>query len=85
MSFLLSQLIAGPATRTPAPRVRDHADQTNHADHTDPVDSGHRPEPSRVWALLEALAYGGAFIDPSGILAAQRLRNARDELRRGHR
>jgi hypothetical protein len=36
--------------------------------------------------VLEALAYAGAFIDPSGILAVQRLRRAEEEERRhGHR
>jgi hypothetical protein len=29
--------------------------------------------------MLEALAYAGAFIDPSGILAVQRLRQAKEE------
>jgi hypothetical protein len=33
--------------------------------------------PSRLWALLESLAYAGVFIDPTGALMAQRLRNAR--------
>ena len=35
--------------------------------------------PSRIWELLEALAYAGAFIDPSGILTVQRLRQAQEE------
>jgi hypothetical protein len=32
----------------------------------------------RVWALLEAMAYAGAFIDPTGALALQRLRRTRE-------
>jgi hypothetical protein len=40
---------------------------------------------SLAWALLEALACAGAFIDPSGVLAGQRLRRSREqEQRRGH-
>jgi hypothetical protein len=38
-----------------------------------------RERPSRLWALIEALAYAGAYIDPSGILAVQRLRQAQEE------
>jgi hypothetical protein len=38
-----------------------------------------RDRPSRLWALIEALAYAGAVIDPSGILAVQRLRQAQEE------
>jgi hypothetical protein len=41
---------------------------------------------SRVWALIEALAYAGAVIDPSGIMAVQRLRRAEaEEARNGRR
>jgi hypothetical protein len=39
--------------------------------------------PSRAWALLEALAYAGALIDPSGVLAGQRLRRI-PEQEQGH-
>jgi hypothetical protein len=65
----MSQLIASTATRPPA--FRDRAA----TDHTDPA-----PEPrrSRLWTLVEALAYAGAYIDPSGILAVQRLRQAEE-------
>jgi hypothetical protein len=54
--------------------------------HTDPshADLG-RERPSRLWTLIEALAYAGAYIDPSGILAVQRLRQAAEEQRHGHR
>lgn len=34
---------------------------------------------ARLWTFIEALAYAGAFIDPSGILAVQRLRQAQEE------
>jgi hypothetical protein len=33
--------------------------------------------PSQAWALLDALAYLDACIDPSGMLAGQRLRRDR--------
>jgi hypothetical protein len=35
--------------------------------------------------MIEALAYAGAFIDPSGILAVQRLRQAQEEEERNGR
>ena len=40
-----------------------------------------RPPASRdrLWTVIEALAYAGAYIDPSGILAVQRLRQAAEE------
>jgi hypothetical protein len=66
----MSQPIASTATRPPAFRDRPATD------HTDPA-----PEPrqSRLWTVIEALAYAGAYIDPSGILAVQRLRQAQEE------
>jgi hypothetical protein len=69
----MSHLIATTPTRPPAFRDRDAA--------TDQADLG-RDRPSRVWTLLEALAYAGAYIDPSGILAVQRLRQAQEEQER---
>jgi hypothetical protein len=57
-----------------APAAPDHDDR-----------DGTRPEASRVWAVLGALAYAGAFIDPSGILAVQRLRQAQEEEERNGR
>jgi hypothetical protein len=39
--------------------------------------------PSRAWALLAALAYAGAIIDPSGVLAGQRMRRI-PEQEQGH-
>ena len=77
----MSYLLAGSAIRASL-RDRDRADQTDRIDHTDHV---RRPEPSRLWTLIEALAYAGAIVDPSGILAVQRLRWAEEEERRNGR
>ena len=76
----MSHLIA--STATPAPAFRDQAG-TDHAD-AGQADLG-RERPSRLWAMIEALAYAGAYIDPSGIMAVQRLRQAQEEERNGHR
>ena len=40
---------------------------------------------SRIWTVIQALAYAGAFIDPSGILAVERLRRAQEEERHDRR
>jgi|Tabmets5t2r1_1033131.scaffolds.fasta_scaffold104945_1 hypothetical protein len=66
----MSQLIVTTPTRPPAFRDRSDTDQIDH-----------RAERRRVrlWTAIEALAYAGAFIDPSGILAVERLRQAREE------
>ena len=41
---------------------------------------------ARRWALLEALADAGAYIDPTGVLAAQRFAQMREmERHRGRR
>jgi len=58
------------ATRAPALRDRHDADRVGH-DRT--------PGRSRLWALIEALAYAGAIADPSGIMAVARLRRAQEE------
>jgi hypothetical protein len=42
-----------------------------------------RPARSRIWAVLEALAYAGATIDPSGVLVSQRFRRYQEEQRDG--
>ena len=70
----MNQLIAGTATRPPAFRDTDHTDDADLS----------RERPSRIWALIEALAYAGAVMDPSGILAVQRLRQAKEEEEAGH-
>ena len=75
----MSQLLATTATRPPA--FRDRAD----TDHTDQADRDREARRSRLWTMIEALAYAGAFIDPSGILAVQRLRQALEEEERNGR
>ena len=67
----MSQPLAATATRAPAFPDRVGTDQADLA-----RDEARR---SRLWTMLEALAYAGAFIDPSGILAVQRLRQAKEE------
>jgi hypothetical protein len=73
----MSQPLAATATRPPA--LRDRTDRTDQADR---IGQARR---ARLWTLIEALAYAGAFIDPSGILAVQRLRQAQEEERDGRR
>lgn len=60
----MSVITAGSPTLAPTVRDRDEARNRN----------PRSTVPSRAWALLEALAYAGALIDPSGVLAGQRLR-----------
>jgi hypothetical protein len=49
----------------------------------DPIDQDGRGRvSSRLWTLIEALAYAGAYIDPSGMMAVQRLRQAQEEEKR---
>ena len=67
----MSQLIASSPTRPPALRDRTATD------HTDADRQARRR--ARLWTVIEALGYAGAFVDPSGILAVQRLRQAREE------
>ena len=66
----MSQPIIATAIRPPAFGDRDDTDQIDH-----------RAERrrARLWTVVEALAHAGAFIDPSGILAVQRLRWAEAE------
>jgi hypothetical protein len=66
----MSQPLAATATRAPA--FRDH--HTHQADRD--RETARR---TRLWTMIEALAYAGALIDPSGILAVQRLRQAQEE------
>jgi hypothetical protein len=73
----MSQPLAATATRAPA--FRDH-----HTDHTHQGDR-EAARRARLWTMIEALAYAGAFIDPSGILAVQRLRQAQEEEERNGR
>jgi hypothetical protein len=66
----MSHLIASTATRGPAFR-----DATDHADRNG------KPARPWIWTLIEALAYAGAYVDPSGLLAVERLRQAKEEER----
>ena len=65
----MSNLIVTAPTRPRAVRDRDTSQRAD-------LD---RERPSRLWALIEALAYAGAMVDPSGIMAVQRLRWAKEE------
>ena len=67
-------VIASPRTSAPAFQDRDAADHPHH-------DRGLGP--SKIWVLLEALAYAGAAIDPAAALAARRFARVRDEELRG--
>jgi hypothetical protein len=69
----MSQLVATPSTKAPTLPDRDDTDQ---------ADRKREARRSRLWALIEALAYAGAYIDPSGIMAVQRLRQAQEEEKR---
>ena len=75
----MSHLIATAPARARAFRDRPDTDHIDHADR-----DGERDR-SRIWTLIEALAYAGAYIDPSGILAVQRLRQAKEEEERNAR
>jgi hypothetical protein len=66
----MSQLIVTTPTRPPA--VRDQSD-------TEQVDRRAERRRARLWTLVEALGYAGAYVDPSGILAVQRLRWAQEK------
>jgi hypothetical protein len=73
----MSQLTT-TTSATPAPALRDRHD-------ADRVDHDRTPGRSRLWALIEALAYAGAIADPSGIMALERLRRAKEEAERHDR
>jgi len=65
------------ATPIPAARARDAAAR---------ADDDRKFGPSRIRVLLEALAYAGALIDPTGALAVQRSSRIQGEpQQRGHR
>jgi len=75
----MSHMIASAPTRAPALRDRRDTDHSANADH-----GGERAR-SRIWTVIEALAYAGAYIDPSGILAVERLRQAKEAEERNAR
>jgi hypothetical protein len=72
----MSELTTTSTARDPAFRDGHDADRVDH-DRT--------PGRSRLWALIEALAYAGAVADPSGIMAVARLRRAQEEAERHDR
>jgi hypothetical protein len=72
----MSELLTATATRPPAFRDRTTTDHTDPAEQTDRAAERRR---ARLWTIIEALAYAGAFIDPSGVLAVQQLRQAKEE------
>ena len=72
----MSQLIVTTPTRPPA--FRDRSD-------TDQIDHRAERRRARLWTVIEALAYAGAYVDPSGTLAVERLRRAQEEARRDRR
>ena len=71
----MSQLTTTTTSATRAPAFRDRPD-------ADRVDNDRAPGRSRLWTLIEALAYAGAIVDPSGIMAVERLRRAKEEAER---
>ena len=69
--------VATASSPAPVPAIQDH-------DTAARADAGRSRWSSRVWVLVEALAYAGASIDPASALAAQRFARIRDEeLRHG--
>ena len=60
-----------PAASTASTPTQDSADRTGRRHR--------RPWTSRIPALLEALAYTGAAVDPTLALAARRFARVRDE------
>jgi hypothetical protein len=75
----MSHMIASAPTRAPAFRDRQDTDHSANADH-----GGERAR-SKIWIVIEALAYAGAYVDPSGILAVERLRQAKEAEERNAR
>jgi hypothetical protein len=72
----MSQLTASTPTRAPTFRDRYDADRLDH---------DREPRRFRLWTLIEALAYAGAIVDLSGIMAVERLRRAKEEAERHDR
>ncbi len=64
---------------------QNHKGGNENRDAADHHDRDRKPKPSRIWVLLEALAYGGAYIDPTGVLARQRFARIREAQRHGRR
>jgi hypothetical protein len=73
----MRQLTIDPPAQATTPAARQEGDR----DRTAPAPSNlspSSPAPSRLWRVIEALAYAGALIDPSGALVAQRYRRIED-------
>ena len=66
--------VATASSPAPVPAIQDHDTATN-------ADAGRSRRSSRIWVLVEALAYAGASIDPASALAAQRFTRIRNEER----
>jgi hypothetical protein len=66
--------VATASSPAPVPTIQDHDTATN-------ADAARGRWSSRIWLLVEALAYAGASIDPASALAAQRFARIRDEER----
>ncbi len=66
----MSSVIAESPARAPAIHDRDVTDRTDHTDH---IGRGRETRPSRIMALMQALADAGACIDPTGVLVSHRL------------
>jgi hypothetical protein len=66
--------VATASSPAPVPAIQDHDTATT-------ADAGRSRWSSRIWVLVEALAYAGASIDPASALAAQRFARIRDEER----
>jgi hypothetical protein len=64
----MTAITANPATSGPTIRARDVVA---------PAVRGRKL--SRIEALLDAMGFVGALVDPSGVLAAQRFSRAEDE------
>ena len=64
----MTAITANPATSGPTIGARDAVA---------PAVRGRKP--SRIEALLDAMGFVGALVDPTGVLAAQRFSRAEDE------
>jgi hypothetical protein len=66
----MSAIATGSPARIPTVQDREAAGQ---------ADRGLQPRWTRIWTLVESLAYAGAAFDPAAALAARRLARIRDE------
>jgi hypothetical protein len=73
----MSQPFATTATSTRAPAAPAAPDLDRVP--AGRADRAREARRSRLWTVIEALAYAGAVVDPTGILAVERLRRAQEE------